>query len=181
MENAGPDHWLFVQRTGHYGHQALQVTKRFRKRIRLVLFRSLPENDPLTRQLETVRDLRDKPVLRGHIVERSTITIDLLVNVGPALDDPPRVVVYNICKQQASFGVKAELNLKVDEGSTLKLPCLLEHQERTTCDAPHLGENFPLLVVTKNVRLRKDEKRFLSVYRLRRIEDPNLRSLFLVN
>ena len=105
----------------------------------------------------------------------------MLVNVGPTLDDPPRIIVDDIRKQQVPFGIKAKLDLQVDEGSAFELPCLLEHQERAACGMPHLGEDFPFRVVAKNLRLREDEKRLLSMYRLRRVEELNLRSLFLVN
>jgi len=83
-------------------------------------------------------------------------------------------VIGSLCKEQVTTVIKLL-------GSTFELPCLLEHQERAACAMPHLGEDFPFLVVAKNVRLRKDEKRLLSMYRLRRIEELNLRSLFLVN
>ena len=69
----------------------------------------------LARQPETARDVRDPPVLLRHIVEGAAITVDLLVDVGPVLDDPPGVVIDHVRKQQAPFGVKAELDLQIDQ------------------------------------------------------------------
>ena len=122
---------------------------------RFVRFGSPPGDDLLARQPEAAGDFRDQPILRGNVVERAAVTIDLLVDVGPALDDPPGVVVDDVRKQQVSFGVEPELDLEVDERPPFELPCLLPARGRPGVRCAASREDFPLLVAAEHVGGRK--------------------------
>ena len=99
------------------------------------------------RGTEMAGDLSDTPVFGGHVVERAAVAVDLLVDVGAALDHAPRIVVDDVGKQQMAFGV--ELNLTfiyfLTQRSAFKLPGLLEREESVAGDAPHFGKEFRLV------------------------------------
>ena len=82
------------------------------------------------------------PVFRGHVVERAAVAIDLLVDIGAALQHAPGIVVDHVGEQQIALGVEAELDLEIDQRAAFELPGLLQHQERLPRDAPHLREEL---------------------------------------
>ena len=82
--------------TGHHVEQIGKIAERFRESFRLVAFRSPPQHDALARELKAAGNLRDPAVLRGHVVKRATVAIDLLVDVRAVLEHPPGIVIDDV-------------------------------------------------------------------------------------
>ena len=121
---------------------SLQLAERLGEGVGLVLLRAAPQDDALARHVEMAGDLGDLPVFGGDVVERAAVAIDLLVDIGAALEHAPGIVVDHVGEQQVAFAVEAELDLEIDQRAAFELPGFLQHEESLARDAPHLGKEF---------------------------------------